>query len=64
MKLSHIAFPAFGTGNLGYPIDMVANAMFSAVSEYMSGQNPVVQKITFVIYPKDTFIQKVRKTMI
>ncbi|CAE1270020.1 PARP10_14_15 [Acanthosepion pharaonis] len=59
MKLSHIAFPAFGTGNLGYPIDVVANAMFSAVSEYMSGQNTVVQKITFVIYPKDTIIQKV-----
>lgn len=64
MKLSHIAFPALGTGVLGYPIDMVANAMFSAVSEYMSGQNTVVQKITFVVYPKDTIIQKVRETMI
>ncbi|XP_052077921.1 protein mono-ADP-ribosyltransferase PARP14-like [Mytilus californianus] len=56
---SSIAFPALGTGNLGYPKSEVARMMFSNVE--MFGRNNPSTSITdvrFVIYEKDTEVLK------
>lgn len=48
-----IAFPAIGTGNLGFPKYDVAQIMMDAV-EYFAKQNPSKNlDIYFVVYPKD-----------
>ncbi|XP_069139174.1 protein mono-ADP-ribosyltransferase PARP9-like [Argopecten irradians] len=49
-----ISFPALGTGNLGYPKDLVANTMFNAVKKYFQ-ENPdsCVEGVNFVVYHKD-----------
>jgi len=53
-KYSTVAFPAMGTGNLGYPKDVVAKEMFRIVSQY-SSKNPksTVTEVWFVVYEKD-----------
>ena len=49
-----IAFPAMGTGQLGYPKDLVARHMYSSVDQF-SLQNPSssVTEVLFVLYIKD-----------
>ncbi|KAL3864768.1 hypothetical protein ACJMK2_006424 [Sinanodonta woodiana] len=49
-----IAFPALGTGNLGFPKDIVAKEMFKHISTY-SRDNPSssVTDVRFVVYQKD-----------
>lgn len=53
-KMTSIAFPAMGTGNLGYPRDMVAEEMCSCIVNF-SKDNPktCVKNVSFVIYEKD-----------
>lgn len=54
-NLSSIAFPAMGTGNLGYPRDMVAEEMCNSVINFSKG-NPKtsLKQVLFVVYEKDT----------
>ncbi|XP_046562803.1 protein mono-ADP-ribosyltransferase PARP14-like isoform X2 [Haliotis rubra] len=50
-----IAFPALGTGNLGYPRDVVAKTMMETMEQF--GQdNPTtsLQEVKIVVYHKDT----------
>ncbi|XP_053407776.1 protein mono-ADP-ribosyltransferase PARP14-like isoform X2 [Mercenaria mercenaria] len=49
-----IAFPAIGTGNLGFPRDIVASEMLTAVSKFAK-RNPVssVRDVRFIVYQKD-----------
>ncbi|XP_052218242.1 protein mono-ADP-ribosyltransferase PARP14-like [Dreissena polymorpha] len=51
---SGIAFPAIGTGNLGYPKEVVATEMLSAVSEFAAKypQSSILD-VDFILYPKD-----------
>ena len=50
-----IAFPAIGTGNLGYPKQSVAKAMFDGVQKFKNFYNgSSIVEVLFVIYPKDT----------
>ncbi|XP_052770988.1 protein mono-ADP-ribosyltransferase PARP14-like [Mya arenaria] len=53
-KLTGVAFPAIGTGNLGYPRDIVADEMFDAVADF-ANNNPqsTITKVAFILYPKD-----------
>lgn len=53
-KYKTIAFPAIGTGNLGYAHDLVAEQMFEGVSDF-STANPQtsVNEVRFVLYPLD-----------
>lgn len=54
-NMSSIAFPALGTGNLGYPRDMVAEEMCNSVLEF-SKENPntSLKQVLFIVYEKDT----------
>lgn len=53
-NLSSIAFPAMGTGKLGYPRDMVAEEMCNSVLNF-SKENPdtSLKQVLFVVYEKD-----------
>lgn len=50
-RLRSIAFPAIGTGNLGFPRSRVASLMFEEVLKF---RNRVLQQVTFMLHPKDT----------
>jgi len=59
---STIAFPALGTGRLGYPPDKVAEAMFDAVNNFNgTGTSRRTKRHTMyiVIYHKDEGTKKV-----
>ncbi len=51
---SSIAFPTIGTGNLKFPVDVVASTMFKVVMDFSSA-NPetTINDIRFVLYDKD-----------
>lgn len=54
-----IAFPAIGTGNLGFPKYDVAQIMMDAVENFAK-QNPSKNlNIYFVVYPKDDEMMRV-----
>ncbi|XP_046342281.2 protein mono-ADP-ribosyltransferase PARP14-like isoform X2 [Haliotis rufescens] len=58
-RYQSIAFPALGTGNLGYPRDVVAKTMMETVEQF--GQdNPgsSLQEVKIVVYHKDTAATK------
>lgn len=53
-KVETVAFPAFGTGKLGYPIRDTAKAMFDAVEEHIENTiNSSVKQVFFVLYQFD-----------
>ena len=57
-----IAFPALGTGKLGYPADEVAKAMLQAAIEYAEkNADGSVTTVKIVIFHTDTIIQQVIK---
>ena len=49
-KLSCIAFPALGTGTLGYPPCLTAKAMFDAVEEYQKTNPKHLKTVHFVLF--------------
>ncbi|XP_019378093.1 PREDICTED: poly [ADP-ribose] polymerase 14-like isoform X2 [Gavialis gangeticus] len=54
-SLKSIAFPAVGTGNLGFPKTAVAKLMFEQVFQFSSKVNlKSLQEVHFLIHPKDT----------
>uniref|UniRef100_A0A3B3V0L6 Poly [ADP-ribose] polymerase n=1 Tax=Poecilia latipinna TaxID=48699 RepID=A0A3B3V0L6_9TELE len=53
-RLSSITFPAVGTGNLGFPKNLVATLMLDKFLEFSSQrQSKNLKKITVVLYPGD-----------
>ena len=55
LKAASVAFPAIGTGILGFPEDVVAEVMVNTISSYLR-QNPstTVKKVLLVIYVTST----------
>ncbi len=55
-----IAFPALGTGKLGFPADVSAGLMFDTAARFL-GENSgtSVKTIKFVIHYNDTAVKKV-----
>ncbi|XP_052226217.1 protein mono-ADP-ribosyltransferase PARP14-like isoform X1 [Dreissena polymorpha] len=51
---SGIAFPAIGTGNLGYPKEVVAREMLTAISEFATKHpQSCIKNVDFILYPQD-----------
>ncbi len=51
LKASSVAFPALGTGNLGFPSDVTAKIMVQAAHRYLQwNPNTSVKKVAFIIY--------------
>lgn len=48
--MASVSFPAIGTGNLGFPKNLVANVMLSEVQEF-TPQN--LKEITVIVHPSD-----------
>ena len=49
-----IAFPAIGTGNLGYPNDVVARIMIDTISSFLSHKSNTLNAVYLVTYMVDT----------
>lgn len=57
LKQATIAFPAIGTGNLGYPNDVVAQTMLKAVIDFMSSNKSTsISSVHLVIFMEDTYL--------
>ena len=57
---SSIAFPAMGTGNLGYPRDIVAKCMHQSVNDFGNhNPNSSLKEVKIVVYDKDVATVKV-----
>jgi len=57
LKASSVAFPALGTGNLGFPDDVVADIMVATVNTYLEQQKgkTCVKKVFFDIFLDNAF---------
>ncbi|XP_060909810.1 poly(ADP-ribose) polymerase family member 14-related sequence 1 isoform X2 [Labrus mixtus] len=52
--LTSISLPAIGTGNLGFPKDMVASLMLKEILEFSSKKQPKhLKKVRIILYPGD-----------
>uniref|UniRef100_A0A8C1MH48 Poly [ADP-ribose] polymerase n=2 Tax=Cyprinus carpio TaxID=7962 RepID=A0A8C1MH48_CYPCA len=49
-RMASISFPAIGTGNLGFPKDLVARIMLSEVQEFNFTN---LQEVTVIVHPSD-----------
>ena len=57
LKASSVVFPALGTGNFGFPDDVVADIMVTTVNTYLEQQKgkTCVKKVIFVIFLDKTY---------
>ncbi|KAK6311314.1 hypothetical protein J4Q44_G00169780 [Coregonus suidteri] len=52
--LISMTFPAIGTGNLGFPKDLVASLMLDEVLKFSSKKNPKhLKEVVFILHPGD-----------
>ena len=57
LRMTSIAFPAIGTGNLCYPNDVVARIMVEAVSSFLSShKSSTLNTVYLVIFMTDTHL--------
>ena len=60
LGMASVAFPAIGTGNLGYPSKEVAVVVFEAIRYFeMKVLHPCLSDVTIVIHGKDEPIFRV-----
>ncbi|XP_070770712.1 poly(ADP-ribose) polymerase family member 14-related sequence 1 [Enoplosus armatus] len=58
--LSSISFPAIGTGNIGFPKDLVASLMLDEILMFSSKKQPKhLKKVVIILYPGDAQTVKV-----
>ncbi|XP_039613228.1 protein mono-ADP-ribosyltransferase PARP14-like [Polypterus senegalus] len=53
LQKTSIAFPAIGTGNLGFPKALVASLMFDEVVSFSSKKPENLKEIVFLLHPSD-----------
>lgn len=54
-NMATIAFPAIGTGNLGYPRDVVAEEMYQAIIDFAKeNSNSCVNTVFIVVFEEDS----------
>jgi poly [ADP-ribose] polymerase 10/14/15 len=54
LKAASVAFPAIGTGNLGFPIDVVAKVMVNTTSQYLfENKNTSIKKVILAVVMDD-----------
>ncbi|CAG2222956.1 PARP10_14_15 [Mytilus edulis] len=56
-EMTSIAFPALGTGTLGYPPCLVAKTMFAAVDEYEKTNPTYLKRVVFVVFEDNVVFQ-------
>ena len=57
LKASVVAFPALGTGNLNYPINVAANIMINTIDDYFKANISTtnITTVKLVVYSKDHY---------
>ncbi|KAM9365083.1 poly(ADP-ribose) polymerase family member 14-related sequence 1 isoform 2-T2 [Pholidichthys leucotaenia] len=54
-SLTSLSFPAIGTGNLGFPKDLVASLVLNEIVAFSSTKQPKhLKKVVIILYPGDT----------
>ena len=48
-----VAFPALGTGNLGFPRNIAAETMFNAINQFSKINSTSVKDVRVVLYHQD-----------
>lgn len=57
-----MSFPAIGTGNLGFPKDLVASSMLDEMLAFSSQKQPKhLKRVVIILYPGDTLTIQVKK---
>lgn len=52
--MDSISFPAIGTGNLGYPKDLVASLMLDEILAFSQEKKPVhLKEVAIMLFPGD-----------
>lgn len=60
--LTSISFPAIGTGNLGFPKDLVASLMLDEILAFSSKKQPKhLKKVVIILYSGDAQTIQVTK---
>ena len=56
LKALSVAFPALGTGNLGFPSNVAAKIMVQSAHDYLQeNPNSSLKKVVFIIYLDEVF---------
>ncbi|KAG2459584.1 PAR14 polymerase, partial [Polypterus senegalus] len=64
LQKTSIAFPAIGTGNLGFPKALVASLMFDEVVSFSSKKPENLKEIVFLLHPSDAQTVQVKTVYI
>lgn len=60
-SMASIAFPAIGTGKLGYPKDLVASSMLDEILAFSSKKKPVcLKEVVIMLFPGDPQTMQVK----
>lgn len=60
-SVASIAFPAIGTGGLGYPKDLVASLMLDEILAFSSKNKPVhLKEVVIMLFPGDLHTMQVK----
>ena len=64
LEMGSIGFPSLGTGNLGYPADVVAQAMFEAALDYgRQHTNTNISDVFYILHKKDEALAQVSECL-
>lgn len=60
VRAKSLAFPALGTGKLGYPSDEAAKIMFTTISKWFhENQDTCIREVQIIVYSKDKDVLQV-----
>ncbi|CAJ1069628.1 protein mono-ADP-ribosyltransferase PARP14-like isoform X2 [Xyrichtys novacula] len=55
LKMASLSFPAIGTGNLGFPRDVVSRVLLSEIHSFSGRKTPhYLKEVTIVVHPSDS----------
>lgn len=54
-KMTSLSFPAIGTGNLGFPRDLVSRVLLREIHSFSQNKNPRhLREVVIVVHPSDS----------
>lgn len=62
LGMTSISFPTIGTGNLGFPKDLVAQLLYGEISKFSCKRQTIkLTEVTIILYSGDTQTQQVKR---
>lgn len=63
--MASISFPAIGTGNLGFPRDLVSRILLSEIYAFSARVSPrFLNEVTVIVHPSDSETVQVLKKLV